>query len=1018
MNTANPKLEQSKSPADESEVKASTPGLSGWVRVDTDNVMRGWVTDRNDRNRRCDVEIFIDDRKVAELRSDALDPKLVELGEHDGRYAFAYVIPAAYRDDRPHGFVVRTKNSDHRLRSKLEAFTIAADRSTPRLEVAGYTLSGVRGWVHGGQYAKSISLSLHDGEARLDPPLDTQWSTTAAGLEFHAALTPEDRRILAERPLMIAAPGMVEAGLPVGRLEPYDLQFTARVDAGGLVSVRLAGDLRPLEAETLELWFSRRGEGSIVQVQTATVESGRMTARLPDTLVAADLSVRLGYRGAALPFEPTDLLRDPGVLVENGNFQGWTGDGPAGWTVGATPTRGFHAFPEAITLLHGLSGDMVSFGPLSVGGVILRRLLRADPPTGVSLPLVLAARSSEPVDLVLRLIDADGRSLGELAVSTLPSWAWTFATGEVRLSPGELSPIAIELAAPNGLAAELDVARIQLGAADAESRGRPEEVAPDPGNHVHNAGLVHWPAGIVFDGVRGRRELAEGWYVENSRAATPVRARAVFGELETDGPALAWAASEVPEHCRLEIRLNQDIAAMGEGVIAFTLGMPSVARRLFQSGEAALPEHILMDRVRIIRRTAFSSHQGVRLTETILATAARRLLVIRQDYRFDLRFVVGPTEEPSEEAVLSTEDFLSLEFRQPFAAAIRDVCVSAGTTPRPEEGGHLALEDRSILAQLAQVHGLDAWTSPEVQVARPPSPLEPGLAWRWTAARSETVEVVVCVHNAIDETLDCLVSMIGTTTVPHLLHIVDDASDRTGAALIDDFARGKPWVRVTRNPANLGYTASADLALRGSEADWVVLLNSDTIVTRGWLEGLLSCAGSDPKIGLVGPLSNAASFQSVPDLYDAQNQWKTNGLPPGASPQDVADVVRQASVRSYPDVPLLNGFCTLIRRQAYLELGGLNVAAFPRGYGEENDLCLRAGKAGWRLVVADDVYVYHVKSASFGQQNWSAAMKQGTATLRTLHPDVDLAALTSRYRDIPALSAVRDAVRRAYDAAL
>ena len=173
---------------------------------------------------------------------------------------------------------------------------------------------------------------------------------------------------------------------------------------------------------------------------------------------------------------------------------------------------------------------------------------------------------------------------------------------------------------------------------------------------------------------------------------------------------------------------------------------------------------------------------------------------------------------------------------------------------------------------------------------------------------------------------------------------------------------------------------------------------------------MLACARSAPGIAFVGPLSNAASYQSVPKLYDAARKWKTNRLPEGMTAEDMAAIVRKVSPKSYPHVPLLNGFCTLMKRSVFIELGGLNPAAFPAGYGEENDLCLRAGKAGAKLAVADDVYVYHVKSASFGSARRSDLTKNGNAALRALHPDVDINALTAAFRETPSLVAVRNAV--------
>jgi GT2 family glycosyltransferase len=326
------------------------------------------------------------------------------------------------------------------------------------------------------------------------------------------------------------------------------------------------------------------------------------------------------------------------------------------------------------------------------------------------------------------------------------------------------------------------------------------------------------------------------------------------------------------------------------------------------------------------------------------------------------------------------------------------------------------LEDRSIAVQAEQVRGLNLWLSPapvtaeQVMAGAPPPAAEP-LRWSWAARPQATVEVVICVYNAVEETLACLRSLIGSTTIPHTVRLIDDGSAPQVTARIEAFIADKPWMRLVRNPENLGYTYSADRGVREAEADWVILLNSDTVVSPGWIEGMLEAAASDPGVAFVGPLSNAATFQSVPELYDAKSQFKINDLPAGWTPAQMAALVAATSEKAFPETPLLNGFCTLMKRDAFVELGGLNRAAFPAGYGEENDLCTRAVKAGYKLVVADQVYVYHVKSASFGSARRQELAKAGSRALKELHPDVDYAALTAGFRDTPALVRLRDTLR-------
>jgi GT2 family glycosyltransferase len=244
--------------------------------------------------------------------------------------------------------------------------------------------------------------------------------------------------------------------------------------------------------------------------------------------------------------------------------------------------------------------------------------------------------------------------------------------------------------------------------------------------------------------------------------------------------------------------------------------------------------------------------------------------------------------------------------------------------------------------------------------------------------------------------------------------VVDDASSIIAHNRISEFMRDKPWMRIIRNAENMGYTKSANRGIFASEADWVILLNSDTIVTKGWIEGLLECAVSHPNTACVGPVSNAATYQSVPEVHDVNGKWCTNDLPPNMSLEDLNGFLRANSLKAFPSVPLLNGFCTLIKRDVFVELGGFNEAAFPAGYGEENDWCARVAKAGYRLSVADHVYVYHHKSASFGAGRRAELAKAGTKALRDLHPDIDFAALGRRLGDTAALAHLRDRLRALY----
>lgn len=256
-------------------------------------------------------------------------------------------------------------------------------------------------------------------------------------------------------------------------------------------------------------------------------------------------------------------------------------------------------------------------------------------------------------------------------------------------------------------------------------------------------------------------------------------------------------------------------------------------------------------------------------------------------------------------------------------------------------------------------------------------------------------DIVVCVHNAPDDVDRCLASILRWTDLSrHRLVIVDDGSDAPTADAMVAFA-GEHGVDLVRHDEARGYTVAASAGIAQGDAPFAVLLNSDTIVTEGWLDRMLEVVAEDNRVAVVGPWSNAASWQSVPELTDEHGAWKVNELVGDETPDDVAAMVATGSPLR-PEIALVNGFCYLLRRSAFDHVGGLDTERFPRGYGEEDDLSLRLRAAGYRLRVADDVYVHHAKSKSFTPEGRARIVETSKQVLRDKHgTDVVRAAVTN-----------------------
>lgn len=219
--------------------------------------------------------------------------------------------------------------------------------------------------------------------------------------------------------------------------------------------------------------------------------------------------------------------------------------------------------------------------------------------------------------------------------------------------------------------------------------------------------------------------------------------------------------------------------------------------------------------------------------------------------------------------------------------------------------------------------------------------------------------VVVPIYDAATATAACLAALKRSISADVEVLLADDASpDPAIAPMLDAFAASRSRTRVTRNARNLGFVGTVNRALAETAGD-VLLLNSDTLPTPGFLGRMERCAASDERIGSVTPFSNHAEICSFPAFCGP------NPLPDDLDAVAAAFAVEAATAPI--DLPTGVGFCMWLRRAAIDAIGDFDSATFGRGYGEENDWCQRAEAHGWRNVLCPSAYVAHVGHASFKQ---------------------------------------------------
>ncbi|GMU43546.1 MAG: glycosyltransferase [Xanthomonadales bacterium] len=221
------------------------------------------------------------------------------------------------------------------------------------------------------------------------------------------------------------------------------------------------------------------------------------------------------------------------------------------------------------------------------------------------------------------------------------------------------------------------------------------------------------------------------------------------------------------------------------------------------------------------------------------------------------------------------------------------------------------------------------------------------------------IDIIVPVYDAAGLLRRCLATLDRHTDPARArVLVIDDASpDPAIAPLLAEWAACSPLrPRLLANAHNLGFVGSVNRGFAETTGD-ALLLNADTEVTPGWLERMTAALAADPRIATATPFSNNAEICSWPEFCHA-----------APVPGDAARIARAcvlAGPPEYPELPTAVGFCMLIRRAALAALGDFDQATFGRGYGEENDFCLRAAAHGWRNVLVDDCYVVHAGGGSF-----------------------------------------------------
>lgn len=247
------------------------------------------------------------------------------------------------------------------------------------------------------------------------------------------------------------------------------------------------------------------------------------------------------------------------------------------------------------------------------------------------------------------------------------------------------------------------------------------------------------------------------------------------------------------------------------------------------------------------------------------------------------------------------------------------------------------------------------------------------------------VDIVVPVYGGLHVLKDCVGSIQARTHWDYRLIFVDDCSpDPEVPRYLRLIQEEDPdRIFVFTNKRNRGFAATVNRGMSEMPmSPYICVLNSDVVVTDGWLTRMLVALESDPKNCIVNPVTNNTALINV-DMY------------PGRSYLDMDMALSRQSAIKYPEI-MPTGFCFMFRKSLIDEIGPFDEAY--GSYGEETDYWFRAIKhvtdegvmLGYKAALADNAYIFHERGTSFSQLGASDHLRQrraGSERFHKMHPD-------------------------------
>ena len=242
------------------------------------------------------------------------------------------------------------------------------------------------------------------------------------------------------------------------------------------------------------------------------------------------------------------------------------------------------------------------------------------------------------------------------------------------------------------------------------------------------------------------------------------------------------------------------------------------------------------------------------------------------------------------------------------------------------------------------------------------------------------VDVVIPVHGGREALARCVDSVLAAKCrTPHEVVVVDDGNADPALALYLRELASSGRATVVPQAVRQGFAAAVNRAIGLHRDRDVVVLHSDAEVANDWLDRLAQHAAARD-VGVIATFTNSVGAATYPLPRAA------NPLPSGQTVASLDAVFARANPGGSVQLSAVDGPCLYFRRECLRAAGALDANPLGGDYGVEIDFCLRAGSAGFRHLLAGDVFVGHEGHVSFGARESEALASRAAEALAKLYP--------------------------------